>query len=146
MKRRKGNREGLRGGRAPSASAVRWLCFTVLTLLDASVPSLRRGHANILCVVPILTDDPRRESSASLCLLGLCRLFPPRSSGGRLPLVADLRGVANIYIYIYIYTYIHIHIYIYIYTHTHIHLSLSLPLSLSLYIYIYTHILYHNTM
>ena len=27
------------------------------------VSSLRRGHANLLCIVPILTDDPRRESS-----------------------------------------------------------------------------------
>ena len=26
------------------------------------VSSLRRNHANILCVVPSLTDDPRRES------------------------------------------------------------------------------------
>ena len=34
----------------------------VLTLLDLSVSSLRRGHANLLCIVPILTDDPRRES------------------------------------------------------------------------------------
>ena len=33
-----------------------------LTLLDLCVSSLRRGHANLLCVVPILTDDPRRES------------------------------------------------------------------------------------
>ena len=24
---------------------------------------MRRGHANLLCDVPILTDDPRRESS-----------------------------------------------------------------------------------
>ena len=32
------------------------------TLLDLCVSSLRRGHANILCIVPILTDDPRRES------------------------------------------------------------------------------------
>ena len=24
--------------------------------------SLRRGHANLLCIIPILTDDPRRES------------------------------------------------------------------------------------
>ena len=23
---------------------------------------MRRGHANLLCIVPILTDDPRRES------------------------------------------------------------------------------------
>ena len=33
------------------------------TLLDLSVSSLRRGHANLLCVVPILTDDLRRESA-----------------------------------------------------------------------------------
>ena len=32
------------------------------TLLDLCVSSLRRGHANLLCVVPILADDPRRES------------------------------------------------------------------------------------
>ena len=29
---------------------------------DLCVSSLRRGHANLLCIVPILTDDPRRES------------------------------------------------------------------------------------
>ena len=29
------------------------------TLLDLCVSSLRRGHANLLCIVPILTDDPR---------------------------------------------------------------------------------------
>ena len=34
------------------------------TLLDLCVSSLRRGHANLLCIVPILTDDPRRESEA----------------------------------------------------------------------------------
>jgi hypothetical protein len=28
------------------------------TLLDLSVSSLRRGHANLLCIVPILADDP----------------------------------------------------------------------------------------
>ena len=39
---------------------------TMLTLLDLCVSSLRRGHANLLCIVPILTDDPRRESSARL--------------------------------------------------------------------------------
>ena len=31
-----------------------------LTLLDLCVSSLRRGHANLLCIVPILSDDPRR--------------------------------------------------------------------------------------
>jgi hypothetical protein len=29
------------------------------TLLDVSVSSLRRGHANLLCIVPILADDPQ---------------------------------------------------------------------------------------
>ena len=33
------------------------------TLLDLCMSSLRRGHANLLCIVPILSDDPRRESS-----------------------------------------------------------------------------------
>ena len=34
----------------------------MITLLDLCVSSLRRGHANLLCIVPSLTDDPRRES------------------------------------------------------------------------------------
>ena len=34
----------------------------LVSLLDLCVSSLRRGHANLLCIVPILTDDPRRES------------------------------------------------------------------------------------
>ena len=34
----------------------------LVTLLDLCVSSLRRGHANLLCIVPILTDDLRRES------------------------------------------------------------------------------------
>ena len=32
------------------------------TPLDLCVSSLRKGHANLLCIVPNLTDDPRRES------------------------------------------------------------------------------------
>ena len=32
------------------------------TLLDLCVSSLRRGHTNLLCIVPILTDVPMRES------------------------------------------------------------------------------------
>ena len=35
----------------------------IVTLLDLCVSSLRRGHANLLCIVPILADDPRRESA-----------------------------------------------------------------------------------
>ena len=51
------------------------------TLPDLGVSSLRRGHANLLCVVPILTDDPRRES------------VKPRIPSGRLvrPAAAETR-------------------------------------------------------
>ena len=46
------------------------------TLLDLCVSSLRRGHANLLCIVPILTDDPRRKSFMPnlflLIVYGLC--------------------------------------------------------------------------
>ena len=45
-------------GRMYNACAAKQL----VTLLDLCVSSLRRGHANLLCIVPILTDDPRRES------------------------------------------------------------------------------------
>jgi len=41
----------------------------LFTLLDLCVSSLRRGHANLLCIVPILTDDPRRESETKLHFL-----------------------------------------------------------------------------
>ena len=34
----------------------------LFTLLDVCVSCLRRGHANLLCIVPMSTDDPRRES------------------------------------------------------------------------------------
>ena len=34
----------------------------LFTLLELCVPSLRRGHATLLWIVPILTDDPRRGS------------------------------------------------------------------------------------
>ena len=40
--------------------------FKLFTLLDVCVSSLRRGHANILCIVPIVTDDPRRESQGNI--------------------------------------------------------------------------------
>ena len=33
----------------------------MFALLGLCVSSLRRGHANLLRVVPIVTDDPRRE-------------------------------------------------------------------------------------
>ena len=36
----------------------------LFSLLDLRMLSLRRGHANLLCIVPMLTDDPRRESGS----------------------------------------------------------------------------------
>ena len=33
----------------------------LVTLLDLCVSSLRRGHANLLCIVPILTDEPQEK-------------------------------------------------------------------------------------
>ena len=33
------------------------------SLLDLCVSSLRRGHANLLCIVPILADDLLRDST-----------------------------------------------------------------------------------
>ena len=35
------------------------------TLLDLCVSSLRKGNASLLCIIPILSDDPRRESGKS---------------------------------------------------------------------------------
>ena len=34
----------------------------LFTLLDLCVSSFPRGHANNICIVPMSTDDPRRES------------------------------------------------------------------------------------
>ena len=45
-----------------NAGAREHITKKLFTLLDLCVSSLRRGHANLLCIVPILTDDPRRES------------------------------------------------------------------------------------
>ena len=45
-----------------ASSASRRLPKKLGTLLDLCVSSLRRGHANLLCIVPIVSDDPRRQS------------------------------------------------------------------------------------
>ena len=49
----------------------------VFTLLDSCMSSLRRGHANLLCIVPSLTDDPRRESTREMW-----RLYRQTEKGG----------------------------------------------------------------
>ena len=36
-------------------------------ILDLCVSSLRRGHANLLCIVPILADDLFRGSARIIC-------------------------------------------------------------------------------
>ncbi len=51
------------------------------TLLDLCVSSLRRGHANLLCIVPILTDDPRRESDSQCYAKQVCALLPKQVCG-----------------------------------------------------------------
>ncbi|KAK9000195.1 hypothetical protein V6N11_080699 [Hibiscus sabdariffa] len=44
--------------------------------LDLCVSSLRRGHANLLCIVPILSDVPEGTNSPG-CLLTLNYSFSP---------------------------------------------------------------------
>ena len=39
------------------------MLIRMLTLPGLCMSSLRRGHANLLCTVQLLTDDPRREST-----------------------------------------------------------------------------------
>ena len=39
------------------------------TILDFCVSSLRRVHANLLCIVPILTDDLQRGLVVYLCIM-----------------------------------------------------------------------------
>ena len=47
------------------------MCKKLVSLLDLCVSSLRRGHANLLCIVPILTDDLRGESNCVKKSFGL---------------------------------------------------------------------------
>jgi len=47
------------------------------TLLDLCVSSLRRGHAIFFCIVPILTDDLRRESKSRSARNGTCSFALP---------------------------------------------------------------------
>ena len=46
---------------APELGTTEMEELCLFTLLDLCVSSLLRGHAHILCIVPIVTDDPRRE-------------------------------------------------------------------------------------
>ena len=55
-------------------------CKKLCTLLDLCVSSLRRGHANLLCIVPILSDDPREESTWTSSLSALANQMHMRSN------------------------------------------------------------------
>ena len=48
--------------------------------LDLCVSSLHRGHANIICIVPSLTHDPRRESNVGVGSQHGSRRLLPRCS------------------------------------------------------------------
>ena len=50
-----------------------YIYIYVLALLDLCVSSLRRGHTNIICIVQMLTDDPRKESKLVLREKGACK-------------------------------------------------------------------------
>ncbi|KAG5583100.1 hypothetical protein H5410_053727, partial [Solanum commersonii] len=53
--------------------------------LDLCVSSLRRGHANLLCIVPILSDVPEgTDSIVELGFLVCCRLLSELDVGGTL--------------------------------------------------------------
>ena len=43
-------------------STIGHTTYTLFTLLDVCMSSLRRGRANMICTVSMLTDDARRES------------------------------------------------------------------------------------
>ena len=59
--------------------------FSLFTLLDLCVSSLRRGHATLLCIVPILTDDPRRESiSCTIFMIAYNVGLPRKTLSGQL--------------------------------------------------------------
>ena len=67
-----------------------WMCHALFTLLDLCVSSLRRGHAKLLCIVSILTDDPRMESVNVSCMNA--SLLPCDSRGG-LKLIEPLEAL-----------------------------------------------------
>ena len=109
------------------------VAIIMFTILDLRVSSLRRGHANLLCVVPILTDDPM-ISSLSNIKSSLSRLhwkwrnsYAQHGTDGSFSVMFFLGAAAFLGatddsdgnpagpIHIYIYMYIYVYIYIYIY-------------------------------
>ena len=105
-----------------------------LSLLDSCASSLRRGHANLLCIVPVLTDDPRRESTT----LHYTKLYYTTISY----YVIVYYSLVLHYIYIYIHTHIrilYIYIYMYIYIYRERERRIHTYVCVYIYIYIHTH-------
>ena len=73
----------------------------LFTLLDLCVSSLRRGHANILCIVPFLTDDcPYVQKKQMSILLALAPTPLPHIIIYNV-IQYDMSVCINKYIYIY---------------------------------------------
>ena len=78
----------------------------------------------LLCIVPILTDDPRRESGI-LSYIILLKLYYSQLPALRRLLHAPEAGAGHaerLKKDIYIYMYIHLYIYIYIYTYIYVYI------------------------
>ena len=106
----------------------------MFTLLDLCASSMRRGNANLLCIVPILTGDPRRESKAQQDLR-----HPAREER-----VYRREGPPTILYYIMLHQHIHIYIYIYMFYDTTYHDILYHIALLSISLYVYGYIQIHT--
>ena len=105
-----------------------WCVATLFTLLDLCVSSLSTGHAKLLCIVPIVKGDPRRESDVA------CRDMktapPPMSKvlwAGRLTRRANesaalAKEATTSAEYMYMCICVYIYIYTYTYTYTYMYM------------------------
>ena len=62
----------------------------LVTLLNLCASFLHRGHANLLCIVPILSDDPQRESTGQWAKKVLTLLPPAQHQWHGWPLTIDI--------------------------------------------------------
>ena len=121
------------------ASGEHGLDFVFCTLLDSCVSSLRRGHADLLCIVPILTDDPRRESNLDVVVVVVCDfcLYVLLDNSDRTPMISCMSVCLHLALSLSLYIYICIYIYIYVYTCTCIYIYIYIYVCMYRYIYIY---------
>lgn len=74
----------LHGGTAEVLGRQTRRAQKTVTLLELRVSSLRRGQADLLCVVPLLTDGSRRESACGEALAGTeLQRHPRQCLGGQ---------------------------------------------------------------